>query len=262
MNNTTSYKDGDAKVKNNGTFYWLIFSCLLLAALGLGWLICLYLRSPLVIHQEWGGPEQFGQFGDMIGGILNPILTFITICILIYNSYTQDKSNKHERNKYETMLIDKIIDEKKHELQKLVTQKFIKFENKESGEFFKFNLSELDRNKNMNKNLSYVDGLVNKIKIRNKEAGKYTDFQSEELENASILYDARNLLAEICKLTNILTKTETSFYFTKQSRTSLTDTIRENLHMGIIQDIEFFHFLREIDNPLALETNFINELKN
>ncbi|MCP2005000.1 UNVERIFIED_ORG: hypothetical protein J2Y78_003540 [Buttiauxella agrestis ATCC 33320] len=47
--------------------------------------------------------EQWGQFGDFFGGILNPILSFITICILIKTSLYQEKQNtlleQRERNK-------------------------------------------------------------------------------------------------------------------------------------------------------------------
>ncbi|CUY35007.1 Uncharacterised protein [Serratia marcescens] len=47
--------------------------------------------------------EQWGQFGDFFGGILNPFLSFITICILIKSSLYQEKQNslmeKRERNK-------------------------------------------------------------------------------------------------------------------------------------------------------------------
>ncbi|EKN3724277.1 TPA: hypothetical protein ACPZRY_001752 [Yersinia enterocolitica] len=47
--------------------------------------------------------EQWGQFGDFFGGILNPILSFITICILIKTSLYQERQNtlleQRERNK-------------------------------------------------------------------------------------------------------------------------------------------------------------------
>lgn len=47
--------------------------------------------------------EQWGQFGDFVGGILNPLLSFMTICILIKTSLTQEKQSelidKREKNK-------------------------------------------------------------------------------------------------------------------------------------------------------------------
>lgn len=38
--------------------------------------------------------EQWGQFGDFFGGILNPLLSFMTICILIRSSIYQEKQNR------------------------------------------------------------------------------------------------------------------------------------------------------------------------
>lgn len=36
-------------------------------------------------HSGWGNQEQFGQFGDFIGGTLNPFLSFLTIVLLIWS---------------------------------------------------------------------------------------------------------------------------------------------------------------------------------
>jgi uncharacterized membrane protein len=38
-----------------------------------------------------GNQEQFGQFGDYIGGLLNPILSFLTIALLIWSIQVQTK---------------------------------------------------------------------------------------------------------------------------------------------------------------------------
>lgn len=42
-------------------------------------------------------PEQWGQFGDYLGGLLNPILSFISICILVKTAFYQaDESKRRE----------------------------------------------------------------------------------------------------------------------------------------------------------------------
>lgn len=41
--------------------------------------------------------EQWGQFGDFFGGILNPLLSFMTICILIRSSLSQEKRERSKR---------------------------------------------------------------------------------------------------------------------------------------------------------------------
>lgn len=42
-------------------------------------------------NDEFGSQEVFGQFGDFIGGVLNPIFSFITICLLIVSLAMQRK---------------------------------------------------------------------------------------------------------------------------------------------------------------------------
>lgn len=38
---------------------------------------------------QFGGRESFGQFGDYLGGLLNPILTFFTVALLIWSIQIQ-----------------------------------------------------------------------------------------------------------------------------------------------------------------------------
>jgi hypothetical protein len=65
--------------------------------LTVGLLIYFYLKSPNVVTERWGGPAEFGQFGDMIGGLLNPMFGFITILIVLYTAHLQ--RNEMQRNK-------------------------------------------------------------------------------------------------------------------------------------------------------------------
>lgn len=50
--------------------------------------------------------EQWGQFGDFFGGILNPLLSFMTICILIRTSIHQEKQEIRNRfdNRFYNMI--------------------------------------------------------------------------------------------------------------------------------------------------------------
>ncbi|WP_049630890.1 hypothetical protein [Cellvibrio sp. pealriver] len=43
-----------------------------------------YLTSPLVENNNWGGPEQFGQFGDFIGGLVNPLVGICTLGLVMW----------------------------------------------------------------------------------------------------------------------------------------------------------------------------------
>lgn len=82
--------------KRKNKFYFRNNAALLfiLPVAGLSLLMMAYFHSPNVKIVEWGGPEQFGQFGDMIGGILNPILGFMTIILLIRTLTEQRNANK------------------------------------------------------------------------------------------------------------------------------------------------------------------------
>ena len=78
-------KDKDTLIdyaKKNSTF---IYIALALVAM----LLMQYLESPEINSNEFGGAEQFGQFGDYIGGILNPIFGFVfkslfAICFIMF----------------------------------------------------------------------------------------------------------------------------------------------------------------------------------
>ena len=62
----------------------------LLSATGLiTLLLAFYLSSEKVDPKKLGEPQHFGQFGDYIGGILNPIFGLSTICLLIWSIQIQ-----------------------------------------------------------------------------------------------------------------------------------------------------------------------------
>jgi len=44
-------------------------------------------------------PEQWGQFGDYMGGLLNPVLSFISICILVKTAFYQDDMSKRQEER-------------------------------------------------------------------------------------------------------------------------------------------------------------------
>ncbi|TCZ21616.1 hypothetical protein [Pantoea agglomerans] len=77
--------------------FWLNISvttalCILLIASSYAWWFYIHLDRPLS-----PSGEQWGQFGDFFGGILNPLLSFMTICILIRTSIHQEKQEVRKR---------------------------------------------------------------------------------------------------------------------------------------------------------------------
>lgn len=82
---------------------WLVVFLLALSAFGGVFFSYFYWFKMTLSFHTSHSPEVWGQFGDFIGGLLNPILSFITVMILIVTSLHQQKqyenSEKRELNK-------------------------------------------------------------------------------------------------------------------------------------------------------------------
>lgn len=62
-----------------------------------GFLIATYRFSDYVDTQHLGNHEIFGQFGDYIGGVLNPIFGFMTVFLLIRSLSHESEQAKQDR---------------------------------------------------------------------------------------------------------------------------------------------------------------------
>ncbi|WP_331352554.1 hypothetical protein [Cellvibrio sp. UBA7671] len=91
-------------------YFGLIATSALIIINAIYWLIHFYLKSSNVLDEQLGGPAEFGQFGDMIGGILNPVFGFITTIVVLYTLYLELESSKNnelvrQRNELHDYLI-------------------------------------------------------------------------------------------------------------------------------------------------------------
>lgn len=82
---------------------WIaVFLLALVALLGVFFSYYYWFKIELDFHIS-KSPEVWGQFGDFAGGLINPILSFITVIILIITSLYQQKQyerlEKREKNK-------------------------------------------------------------------------------------------------------------------------------------------------------------------
>lgn len=66
----------------------------------IGIMTSVYLQGEATIDDKLGGPTQFGQFGDYIGGVLNPILGFITILLLLHAASLNKKQLDIGKDEY------------------------------------------------------------------------------------------------------------------------------------------------------------------
>lgn len=69
-------------------------------------LVIVYLAAPNILASELGGPEEFGQFGDYIGGLLNPTFGFLTVCLLLYSNKVQKNVSKLSEKEYDRKQIE------------------------------------------------------------------------------------------------------------------------------------------------------------
>ncbi|MBO1894642.1 hypothetical protein HNW13_002400 [Shewanella sp. BF02_Schw] len=72
---------------------WLVFSLILVAIITI-FILGLYFSQ---FNGPWGSQDRFAQFGDFIGGTLNPILGFATVGLLVWSIRIQLKELKETR---------------------------------------------------------------------------------------------------------------------------------------------------------------------
>lgn len=60
-------------------------------------LMIIYATSPSIDLFTRGSTAEFGQFGDMVGGILNPIFGFITVMLLLRSLSVQHNDLEHNK---------------------------------------------------------------------------------------------------------------------------------------------------------------------
>lgn len=91
-------KPTNSEDRNNMIQLWLIFSLL---AIGLLCFVAvLYPYSLKFPGSISGCPETWGQFGDYVGGTLNPVLAFLGLCGVCITVHQQIKAMKEAREQF------------------------------------------------------------------------------------------------------------------------------------------------------------------
>lgn len=182
-------------------------------------LLTFYLNGSKVNYEELGTPAQFGQLGDFIGGILNPIFGFITLLMLV-ESYkiTQDtnritqQTNQITRATYETTKASHLVAQTDSHRE---ARKFEKQEIKSMIEDFKNQLNLQLSEKNIrliyvkpfsineivqSADRSIIRGITEDIiKLKNKIYSRTYDTQAER-SNYAAIFDVRTTVNNINEL--------------------------------------------------------------
>ena|GEM_PF-3691179 len=82
---------------------------LAIVSLALAIMIGFYLNGPNTAEDDLGGPAQFGQFGDYIGGLLNPVFGFLTVLLLIGTSMHSRRELDVSRQEYNRKQLEDAI---------------------------------------------------------------------------------------------------------------------------------------------------------
>lgn len=89
-------------------------------------LILIYRSSKNIDTTEFGSAESFGQFGDYVGGLLNPVFGFFTVWLLVRSLKYQNKDFELTKRTATSESIQKLIATLEIDFEKYLDLKFIK----------------------------------------------------------------------------------------------------------------------------------------
>lgn len=196
-----------------------------LLAIGLGVFLVVIIGTYLITFRSYsiGEPANFGQFGDYIGGLLNPILTFFTIFLLVWSINKQLEELELTRNELELTRIElkhsaeamdsaqqahhksyelQLNEVKRTQLQQALNEQYQEFESKWTRRFLIIN-SKIDTlsledvfDLKVHQTAEKVKTLKNTVTDRMSGEPKY-QYQVETI----ILKDLKEILRRICQFT-------------------------------------------------------------
>ncbi|WP_394665931.1 hypothetical protein [uncultured Chryseobacterium sp.] len=88
----------------------LIFTIFFFFCIGGLLIFCITIVVGIYVYNLWGNgisddPEQWGQFGDYFGGVLNPILTIFNLILVVYLTF---KISYLEKNRNKSLLAENV----------------------------------------------------------------------------------------------------------------------------------------------------------
>lgn len=118
-----------------------------------------YWYSPSIDRFTLGGPEEFGQFGDFVGGVLNPIISIIMISLVYHALRSQHKIEQDNREILNTHkkdvkfsqslnILDKVQNDKKKLLENHHRVELLKISDADEGITFEGSTAEIIGNLN------------------------------------------------------------------------------------------------------------------
>lgn len=130
-------------------------------------MVVAYLYSPNIDRFTLGGPEEFGQFGDYVGGILNPIIGLITV-ILVYKTFNSQKSIERNSSLEQCFAFERAA---QNQIALLMSEKFriqivTKFDNEKSeSKIITCNVLEIFHEAEYINNSHLLDGIEKEVEL-------------------------------------------------------------------------------------------------
>lgn len=227
-----------------------------IASITIAWLSYWYNFNFLLSYKISSKPEDWGVLGDYIGGILNPILTFITIILLVNSLNLQKEANKH----LESEIASNEHNEKIHTFE----SRFFQMIDSQKNSFNKFTLIFLENGSPIKKYSSSAVCELETLIFDLKDA-KATDEQIkhaiQSLDSEDEIYSVIRVFCLIAKTIN--KKITKSDGFTTDEQLEYYETLINFTDYSLIKLVLICmkHLDYPVFNPLN-NCNFYSALKN
>ncbi|MDY6488447.1 hypothetical protein [Acinetobacter faecalis] len=177
-----------------------------------------FIRFGLVLDTPLSSSQEvWGQFGDFLGGVINPILSFITILLLLESIKCQNVANES--------LTNQLNINKKNEKLKVFENLFFNLISSQRELFSKFKIKVIDSNKIAEIYTAEAVDRIEKCFIEEIENGKEFDELKALYEQIDEAYGSFDLLRGFCitvylvkehlNEVNGFTEVDRAFYYEK-----------------------------------------------
>jgi hypothetical protein len=205
-----------------------------------------YFTTPYINISEFDA-EAFGQFGDAVGGLLNPIFGFLTVILLLKTLHIENKNHTRNEINSESILIESILEKRKTELKAVMNSEQLYIEPTVAGllnneKVKPFTISELNPQAGYSREKQFVERITEKLSCSEiTNSTELSELCSTPLEMHSFktVWRARRLIKDIEGLYIQLIKISDKQYFRDYQREKLTEIYYEYLFIGLVSPSEF-----------------------
>lgn len=214
-------------------------------------LILIYRSSNSIEVSALGNAEKFGQFGDYLGGVLNPIFGFFTVLLLISSLRVQSKELTHSKIVTNAERVERLLESQKSAFKALISKTSFRCGMSNQMIYPPFTLDHFNALRDNSSN-DYQNTISKTIKELRNHSKKLefpemlvTEAQGLDIESVNNFNNIRTSLNEIVELFNILINPDEDLAINTIYLRKLDDVLFEAMTMGVIDNHEY-HFKTDI----------------